>query len=150
MLPTDRIDFSTIFATRREYCRILLEMSRRQFELVEKGDYTGLLGLLGRKQRVLGRLDQLNQSHSDLWNQWRRTRESLPADERSRCERILKESEDILAEVLAQEKQGTDLLTAQRDATQRQLETISQGMQTQEAYRDHLAPSTHRHLDVDQ
>ncbi|NOX54382.1 MAG: hypothetical protein GXP27_08040 [Planctomycetes bacterium] len=150
MLSTEGIDFSTIFATRREYCRILLEMSRRQFELVQNADYAGLLELLGRKQRLLGRLDQLNQSHPDLWEQWRQRRDYLPAEARSRCERILKESEDLLAQVLAQEKQGTDLLTAQRDATQQQLETIAQGIQTQEAYRDHLAPATHRRLDVNQ
>ncbi len=143
-------NFLAVFSTRREYCRALLAMARRQVELVEDGDYAGLLELLARKQRLLGRLDQLSQSHPDLWQQWREWRDRLAESEREACERALQESEELLAEALAEERTGADLLAARRDETQRQLEAVTQGLRASQAYRPDLGASSHRHLDVNQ
>ena len=139
-------NFLGTFARRREYCRALLALAERQIELVKENDFSGLLELLARKQRVLGQLDQLTQSNQQLWEQWRLHRDQLSAEEREACYAVLEESEQILAEVLRQERLGAELLTAKRDETQRRLEQVSQGLQANEAYNER--PSTHRHLDL--
>jgi hypothetical protein len=141
-------DFSALFHTRREHYRALLELSRRQIDLIAADDYTGLLVVLGQKQRLLGRLDEMNGQHADLKRQWHDRRESLDPDLRDDCEHILAETEAILAQLLEEEQQSAGRLTERRDETRRQLQTISRGSQVHDAYRDTLAPATHRHLDV--
>jgi len=150
MPSSSTIDFPRIFKTRRAYCRSLLDLSREQFELVENSEYARLLELLGRKQRLLGRLDELHQTEQDLWGQWKEARNGLEPSVRHQCEQLLRESENLLAEVLIQEKAGTDALSERRNGTQRQLLAISRGTKVSEAYRDNLAPATNRHLDIDQ
>lgn len=140
----------TILKTRREHCRDLLVLSRQQSQLIDADDYTQLLEVLGQKQRILGRLDEINQQHPDLKGQWqlhRKTAETLVRDD---CEHVLAEMEAILAELLNTEKESTDQMIARRDATQRRLKAVSSGAQVHAAYRDSLAPATHRHLDVGQ
>ena len=143
-------DFLTVLKTRREHYQQLLELSRRQMELINENDYSQLLVLLGRKQRVLGCLDGLNACNPNLWQQWRTDRGSAEPALRDECEHVLAETESILAELLKEEQSSTDHLTQQRDVTQRQLQAISEGSQIHEAYRDSLAPVTHRHLNIDQ
>ena len=148
MSSTRTIDPLEIFKTRREYCRSLLQMSQEQLGLVENNDYTQLLELLGRKQRLLGRLHELSGTHADVWTHWSELRGTIAPELRKECECVLEESEQLLAEVLDHEKAGTTILTEHRDATQRQLETVSQGVEVHEAYRDNVVQTTHRRLDV--
>ncbi len=150
MSTTCALDFLTTFKTRRQHCRALLELSRQQLQLIAGDDFTELLDVLGQKQRLLGCLDELKHRHPQLWDRWQAQRDSLDAAVRHDCETALAESEGFLAEILENERGGTQALTARRDATQKQLQAISQGGQAHAAYRDGLAPATNRHLDVDQ
>jgi len=145
--PTDIL---TALKTRRQHCHHLLDLSRRQRGLIDSGDYVQLLTILGQKQRLLGRLDELNKQHPDLRNRWHDLRESGDSDWRDDCEHLLAETEAILAALIDEEQQSTDFLAQRRDATQKQLQAISQGARVHEAYWESLAPATHRHLDVDQ
>lgn len=142
-------DLVDVFGTRHECCRALLQLSRRQRDLIAADDYTQLLAVLGQKQRLLGRLDELNRQHPDLRQQWRARRDSLPAAERQRCEHLLAEMEQMLAALTEEERESTDLLAARRDETQRQLHEIACGTEVHQAYRDEIR-SPHRRLDVGQ
>ena len=53
MRTTSNIDYLATFRTRRDRCRELLDLSNEQDNLIERDDYTGLLDVLGRKQRIL-------------------------------------------------------------------------------------------------
>ncbi len=143
-------DFLKVFNARREHCFALLELSRKQLNLIDSEDYHTLLETLGRKQRILGHLDELNQLHPNLRVHWKSLRETAEPELRDQCEHALAETEAILAEILKEEHEGTDHLTERRDATQKQLQSLSQGTQVHTAYRDNLAPTTHRHLNIDQ
>ena len=77
-------DFLQTFADRRQCFSDLLELSRRQLGLVESDDYAQLLGLLGGKQRIIGRLEALGRARPQLWDEWRAARAELAPSEASR------------------------------------------------------------------
>lgn len=146
---TDRAIFDHL-RTRREFCSALLDLSQRQRRLIADGDISGLLAVIGRKQRILGRLDALRQDQPPVLADWRRRRDELPASLRERCESLLQETEEILAELLGEEQTCTEQLTRRRDETRRQLSEISSGRQVLNAYGQPAAGAPHRILDVNQ
>lgn len=143
-------DFLQTFTDRRECFAELLKLSREQCELVDGDDYPRLLSLLGSKQRVIGRLEEIGKSRPKLGQEWHSRRDELPAISRQECDHVLHETEVILAELLIHERMSAEHLTRRRDETRLQLSTIAAGAEAQTAYHDNLAPVTHRHLNVDQ
>jgi hypothetical protein len=141
-------DFTEVFEQRRDYCRALLELSNEQRRFIASDDFTALLGVLGKKQRLLGRIDDLTRQRPNLWRSWKTQRDDIAPEVREQCDHLLAETEALLAELLAEEQRSTDELTERRDHTQTQLQEISRGTRVHEAYRDGLSPSTHRHLDL--
>lgn len=142
--------FLELFTVRRDCCRTLLELSEQQPELIATDQYTQLLEVLHQKQRVLGRLDQWDAAHPELWPQWKQQRDTLPDGLRDDCEALLAESESLLAELLAREKSGTEALTQRRNETSEALKQVAEGVQVHQAYRDHATSPTHHYLDVGQ
>lgn len=143
------MDYRTLFRDRRDLCRELLDLSRRQERLIEQDDYSSLLTVLSSKQRLLGRLDEIKCRHPDLLARWRAERDFLDPQFRVECEGWLAEAEASVAALIEEEQHSAEALTIRRDAARRQLEAIAQGSRVHHAYRDNLAPVTHRHLDVD-
>ena len=70
-------DYFRTFQDRRQCFADLLELSRRQLQLVETDDYPQLLGLLGGKQQILGRLEAISIREPRLWDEWRRERDRV-------------------------------------------------------------------------
>jgi hypothetical protein len=80
-MPSSR-DFLETFGDRRRCFADLLELSQRQLALVEQDDYPQLLGLLGGKQQIIGRLELIGRSRPRLWEEWREERDRLVGDQR--------------------------------------------------------------------
>lgn len=133
-----------------DLCAKLLDCSRQQMALIVEEDYTELLSVISRKQRLIEEWDNLKQQHPRLVETWNLHRAHLPETDRAVCEGLIRGIQNLYETLLREEQESTNALSLRRDATQRQLQNISQGAQTHEAYRDHLAPATHRHLDVGQ
>lgn len=146
---TSDIAYLEMFRTRRDRCRELLDLSNEQDRLIASDDYAALLDVLGRKQRILGEFAEAKQDHPELHSLWKTEREALDPAIRDECDHLLAEAESLLAMIIQEEKHSTEELTSRRDETQRRLQTIAQGSQVHNAYRDTLAPSTHRRLNVD-
>lgn len=142
-------DFLATFRARKQLCAALLELSRRQRALIDADDYTQLLVVLGQKQRILGRLEELKGREPDLLERWQAERDGLESTTRAECDQALAETETILADLAEEENDATQHLAQRRDETRRELEALAQGSEVHDAYRDSLAPATHRHLDVD-
>jgi hypothetical protein len=142
-------EFLTIFQTCREHWRRLLELSRRQMAMIEADDYPQLLSVLGQKQRILGHLDDLKQRYPGLRERWLSRRGTIDPELSDDCNHVLAETEAILAQLMKEEQISTERLTGRRDKTQQELQAISNATEVHKAYRDGLAPATHRHLDVD-
>ncbi len=148
MNSTSLKDILEVLKQRRTHCRELLDLSRRQNRVIDASDYTSLLSILGQKQRVLMRLDELKRRRPDLGEQWELLRNSGPETARRECEEVISEIEAILAELMQSEKDGADELNQRRETTRQQLETIAQGVHINETYRDNVAPFSHRFLDT--
>jgi hypothetical protein len=141
-------DILDVLKHRRTHCQDLLNLSQRQNQVIDASDYSSLLGVLGQKQRILGRLDEINRRYPELGRQWAALRETGIAGVRRECEGVISETEAILAELVQTEKDGAEQLGQRRDATRRQLESIAQGVHVNETYRDNIAPFSHRFLDI--
>ncbi|WP_298866376.1 hypothetical protein [uncultured Gimesia sp.] len=150
MTSTQKIDYLKLFSVRLEYSKALLKLSIQQQSLINQDDYTGLLDVLGKKQRLLGQLDQYTRQLPSLWEQWKRERSLLTLEQRETCEEILSESEEVLSKLLEIEDTSTKSMVDRRDRTKQQVQSLNQGEKVGEAYRDSLAPVTHRHLNIDQ
>lgn len=138
-----------ILESRHDTCRALLELSRSQASLIEADDYSELLAVLGRKQSLIERLAETKRSHEHVWTNWKSVRAELASDSRDRCDELVERTESLLAELVQLEETSTRSLVARREETRVELRRIDDGSRTNMAYRDSLAPSTHRHLDID-
>ncbi|MBI3864709.1 MAG: hypothetical protein HY290_22760 [Planctomycetia bacterium] len=142
-------DFIKTFHDRRQCFAELLALSERQLGLVESDDYTQLLGVLGGKQQIIGRLEAIAGDAPRLWDDWRRERDRLPQATRDACEQTLAETQSLLERLLEHERVSTETLSRRRDETQAQLRSVTGGARVNQAYRDSLSPLTHRLLDRD-
>lgn len=148
MQSAETPNFLKIFAAHRECCREMLELSREQRQLIERDDYTELLAVLGKKQKQLKRLDEFSKHRPQIRSLWRAHRDGLHEDVREECEELLLQTETDLAELVSQERECTDRLQSRRIDLHGELKNISQGERVSEAYRETLAPATHRRIDV--
>lgn len=143
-------DFLQTFTDRRQCFVELLLLSREQLSLIDGDDYQRLLAVQGSKQRIIGRLEEIAKAAPRLGQEWKNCRDQLAPADRKACEAALAETEAILAALLEQERISTEYLQRRRDETQLQIAQLTAGEQAQSAYRDSLAPVTHRHLDINQ
>jgi hypothetical protein len=123
---TQQPNLLDVLQRRREYCRSMLELSRRQAGLIDDGNFTELLQLIAQKQRVLDDLAELGRSFGGIVDFWKSVRDRLAADVRSKCQSAIDDAESLLAESMALEKQGTTVLTQRRDETQGRLKEIGE------------------------
>ncbi|GAB4135797.1 MAG: hypothetical protein Tsb009_02470 [Planctomycetaceae bacterium] len=151
MSNTHELDILTIFTRQRDLCKQLLECSQSQRPLIQADQYAQLLDVIARKQRLLDEWETMkSKHHPSLSQSWQEQRLKLDSDVRANCERLLKEIETLYEQLLNEEQLSTESLTTRRNQTQAQLREISKGTDVHRAYRDHLAPATHRHLDFGQ
>ncbi|WP_339742427.1 hypothetical protein [uncultured Rubinisphaera sp.] len=126
----------SIFQHRFEYSRLLTELTDEQSTFISSQDYSGLIDLLMRKQTVIEALHQYSNGDPPLQQQWRELRDSLNSQDRAKCEKLLEETEQNLADVMQKEATSTQEMQSQRDRTRAQLELVSGGIAVQDAYHD--------------
>jgi hypothetical protein len=148
MSTPNLLEFERLLEDRRAHCARLLELSQQQGELIARGDYTSLLGVLGQKQQILAHLDGHKRRQPMLVEYWRLQRDRLPPRDRQRCEDLLGEVDRVLALLVSAEEASSASLIRQRNATKSELEQINRGSEVHRAYRDPFGAATHRHLDV--
>jgi hypothetical protein len=144
---TTLLDYPRIFRARRGAFADLLRLSRHQRSLIEADDYTGLLSILGAKQRVLGQLEELGRAYPGLADRWRSDRDGLDANGRSDCEKLLEETETLLLHLSTEERECGEELTRRRDLTRLELQGLASASTAANGYRDSAAPTDNRHLD---
>ena len=116
MTVLDLSELLSQFETRREHCRYLLDLTRRQSEAIDANDFVRLLETLGKKTRVLKQLDAWDVRHSQAKAQWKALRTGADPGLRDDCEHVLAETQALLAEMLELEKQTSESLAVQQRA----------------------------------
>lgn len=130
---------------RRDLCRALQGLSERQRNALAEQNYDELIALLGEKRSLLEQLAAC----SSVARNWAAERVFVSPEDRAEGEALLREANQLLADAAQREQQDVAELTLQRDSTQAALNEIASAGRVHTAYRDALAPVTHRSLDVD-
>ena len=136
---------SAILYERRDLCRSLAELSAQQRRALTERDYDALIRIAGEKGKVLDRLAALAPPVRDAVDKG----ESLSSEERDGANLLLDESNRLLESAAEAERDAIAELVELRDATQQELREIAAAGKVHSAYRDALAPVTHRSLDID-
>jgi hypothetical protein len=123
-----------LICNKRECLLRLRDMGRRQLELIEEADMTGLLDLLATKQHSLLRLQQIERALDPFRDQDPDRRRWRDPGDRARCAEQLQQCERLLAEIVGQEKHSEGLLTRRRDEAAARLQGAHFAGQARGAY----------------
>ena len=129
---------------RRNICRTLHELAGRQREALAAEDYDALISILGERK---GLLEDLAATGGTV-RTWAADREGLPDRQRAEGDALWEETRLLLASLAESEREAIGELASRRDATQAELRDLASAGRVNSAYRDSLAPVTHRSLDV--
>lgn len=132
VLATDRL--ARLIAARREVLHVLVELARRQWELISAGRLGDLLTLLATKQGVLRQLERLHHELVPFQGEDPATRVWRSAEAKAACQRLADECQALLARVLELERQAEAALSAQQQATVEALGQLARTAEVQAAY----------------
>ncbi len=118
----------------------LREMGEDQRSLISKDDPTALLGLLGKRQRVVEDLARLDTEMAPLRRDWQTIAPTLPVEARDRATRAFRQARELLEVIIAADQQDSTLLSTRKDSVGDTLRTIDAGQQACTAYGSALAP----------
>ena len=122
----------------------LREMGTRQYEFAKADRMTELLDPLAAKQRVLTRLQRIEQELAPFRGQPPNQRRWRASEQREKCARQLQQCETLLEEIIAQEKRSEAELTRRRDDLAKRLQGMHLASQARGAYRAESQPPAPR------
>ncbi len=112
----------------------LRDIGRRQLELIEAGNLTGLLDLLSAKQRPLLELQRAERAIGPFRSQDPERRRWQSPEVRAACAKQLEDCDQLLREIIAQDKQSEATLSRRRDQAAAQLQGMHAAGQARGAY----------------
>ena len=126
----------------------LLDLSRKQQQLIENKEIDELLSVLAEKQKILLKLEKIEQRLLPYKQQWQTLREELDEDDRQVLDMALSTVEELLSELIDLEKKSEKLLAECREETHRQLDDVIRGNTVHRAYVGDRKESSARHFDI--
>jgi len=116
------------------YLTQLRDMGRRQLELVDAANMTGLLDVLSAKQRPLAELQRIERALDPYRAQDPEGRRWQSAQQRAGCAEQLHSCDALLVEIIDQEKRSEETLVRRRDETAVKLQSMHVAGQARGAY----------------
>jgi hypothetical protein len=131
-LPTDLL---MQLVQARHACLVQLrDFGRRQMDLINQGNVTGLLDLLTMKQKPLNDIQRIEKALDPYRTQDPAKRPWPSAGERAACAQLVAECDAMLKEIVAQEKLCEETMVEKRDATAAELQRLRSAGQAHGAY----------------
>jgi hypothetical protein len=112
----------------------LRDMGRRQLELIEAGNLTGLLDVLSAKQRPLLELQRAERAIDPFRSQDPQRRRWQSPEVRAACAGQIAACDQLLREIIAQEKRSEEIMSRRRDQAAAQLQGMHAAGQARGAY----------------
>jgi flagellar biosynthesis/type III secretory pathway chaperone len=125
---------------RHRYLTLMRDLGVQQISLIDSGEMNSLLRVLGAKQRVMTELERAERALDPYRAQTAEERVWRSEELRERCRQQIDDSAALLAEILAQEKQGEGLLVRRRDEAAQRLSGSHFSHQAHVAY--HTLPES--------
>ena len=132
MTNTDSL--ASLIAQKLQLLELLARLSHAQVDLIDTGDMTKLLSVLGAKQRLLGQIQQLEQALGPFRQEDPDERIWSSAAAREKCRADAQRSEQLLSEIMRLERQGEAEMVRRRDETARRLEEMDTASRAHTAY----------------
>ncbi len=123
-----------LIRVRRECLMQLRDMGRKQLALIEEGNMTSLMEVLASKQRPLVTLQRIERALDPFRNQDPQERVWRSAGDREQCVEQLKQCENLLAEIVSQEKSSEAALIRRRDEAAARLQGAHLAGHARQAY----------------
>jgi len=134
-MPCLETDLLADLIQRRHRCLIEMRaLGLKQDSLIRQGDITRLLETLTAKQKQMEQLQEIDSELNPFRQQSPESRHWRNAETRARCAALISESETLLAEIVAQEKQSEAELCRRRDEASARLQGFHTASQTRGAY----------------
>ena len=130
-----------LVSKRLQVAEMLYEISERQADVVQSGDTTRLLRLLLAKQKLISRLEAIEQALEPFRRQSPEARRWASAEARDACRREAERSETLLAEVRKREIEATEQFTKRREELREALAALPAQHTAQRAYLDGHTPA---------
>lgn len=126
----------------------LLDLSRQQKQIILGGDVDQLLVTLSQKQKILGKVGEIEQQLAPFKRNWRQVRSELDGNQKQVLDIALGTVEELLAELIALEKESEQLLIERRNQCEQELSETARGSQVTNAYSPRPDSSSSRYLDI--
>lgn len=126
----------------------LRDLGRRQLDLIEAADMTGLLEVLSTKQHSISQLQRIEKALNPFRDQDPDRRQWNSSEDRQCCAEQLKQCETLFAEIVSQEKCSEGELIRRRDEAATRLQGAHLGGQVRGAYTTQPTPHVNQ-LDLD-
>lgn len=125
---------------KRRLLEQLVVLSRRQEQLVEEGEISGLLQVLANKQQLITGLGVVEQGLDAFRDDDPDTRPWPSPADRERCQADADACNTLLRETLEAERRHEALLSARRDDLAARLRMAQSAHAASTAYKPHLSP----------
>jgi len=122
----------------------LRELGRRQLDLIEATDMTGLLEVLSTKQHTISQLQRIEKALNPFRDQDPDSRQWNSDETRARCAEQLQQCETLFAEIVSQEKCSEGELIRRRDEAATRLQGAHLAGQVRGAYTPQPSPHLHQ------
>lgn len=127
-------------AQKYDCLRQLQALGAQQLGCIAAGDMEQLISLLGGKQRMIERLQEIERALDPFRQDAHQQRQWRSAEVRMACERLAADCQRLLHEVLLQEQQSEQQMVLRRDETGRQIHALNAQVQARDAYGQRDAP----------
>lgn len=132
MRPTERL--SELVRKKHQVLVQLRDIGIRQMELVNGGDISALLTLLGAKQQLIAGLQVLEQELTGYYTEDPERRLWASPQQRSECAREAGACNTLLEEIVGLERVGAEKMKLRRNEVAAQLQQAQAGTQVRSAY----------------
>jgi len=148
-MTTPSTDILAQLVCAKHQCLLQLrDLGRRQLDLIEASDMTGLLEVLSTKQNSISQLQRIEKALDPFRDQDPDTRQWSSDDVRRRCAEQLRQCEALFAEITSQEKCSESELIRRRDEAAVRLQGAHLAGHAHGAYTAEPASNVHQ-LDLD-
>ena len=128
-------DLLARLVTRKRECLLKLRtLVGKQLELATDGSVSSLLDVLSSKQRVIVQLQDVEKALSPFRNQDPDQRQWRNPPAREECSRQLAECEELMGQIMSEERKSEEEMIHRRDETARQLQGAHQADRARGAY----------------
>jgi hypothetical protein len=132
---------AALVAAKQHVLEILVQLSKRQLEVIGTGDISLLMKVLSAKQTVMNQLQTIEGEMKPFRDENPEERVWRSAEDRTACQARAERCNALLAEALALEQQAEQAMVEKRDAAGATLAAVQTAADARFAYASNPIPS---------